>query len=254
MSENEVKDNFGAILARERKKENKSLKDLAEILGRNQEGKYNITASYLNRLEKGEKENPSFWMVCLMIDRLNLNVREVFKSFGFENVLPPAIDVKTTNIKEIIRLSDIKAPLSLNEGESVEGFLTQEEKESLLSIIKESFNYSVCDAEDELYYASHVVGSLEYFKHERQKYFDQSFEVLGEQYKLKFSRSIKILLDKIGIEDEQILDIVQKFNDKLLNKKGKFMLRDAELGIIISFSKAENVLTILDVTNEIEEV
>lgn len=253
MVENEIRDNFGAILARERRKENRSLKDLAEMLGYNEEGKYNITPSYLNRLEKGEKANPSFWMVCLMIDKLNLNIREVFKSFGFESILPSNINSETDSVEEIIRLSNIKATLSPNE-EGLKSYLSQEEKEALLSIINDVFNYGVCHPEDEAYYIGEVIGGLELFRFQRMKYYEKSFEVTGEEYKLKFDRNIKSSLNKIGIEDEQIFDIVQDFNDKLLNKEGKFIVRSNKLGITIVFNKSGNTFTILDVSDEYEEV
>ncbi|MBY6270085.1 helix-turn-helix domain-containing protein [Parageobacillus thermoglucosidasius] len=69
---------FGAVVQRERKKRGWSLEELSKQLGGS------ISPSYLFRIENGEKNNPSFQTVAKLIEVLELNIEEVFQSFGFK--------------------------------------------------------------------------------------------------------------------------------------------------------------------------
>ena len=69
---------FGKLLERERKNLNFSLKDL--------EKESSVNSAYIYRLEKGTRENPGFTTVCDLINALNLDVSEVFRSFGYSNL------------------------------------------------------------------------------------------------------------------------------------------------------------------------
>jgi transcriptional regulator with XRE-family HTH domain len=69
---------FGEILKRERANQSLSLRQLSEIS--------DIEASYINRLEKGNRDNPGFSTVCSLAKALNLNGDEILQSFGFEQL------------------------------------------------------------------------------------------------------------------------------------------------------------------------
>lgn len=69
---------FGEILKRERTNHDLSLRQLSEIS--------NIEASYINRLEKGNRDNPGFSTVCALSKALSLNGSEVLQSFGFNSL------------------------------------------------------------------------------------------------------------------------------------------------------------------------
>ncbi len=234
--EKNTPDYFGAILARVRKTQNLSLKDLAELLGKDEDGKYYITPSYLNRLEKGEKENPSFKIVCLMIEKICLNPLEVFKSFGYEGILTKGYKKESDSIKDIIRTSDIIAPL--NEKGDLRSYLTQEEKECLIGVINEVLNYTVC-SDDEVYHMDQVIGEVYHFRSVRQKYFERKINLNGEDITLYFSREIKNDMDSIGINDEEAYNSVSRLGSKLLQKSGKFSIIDKEKGVIIVLERIE---------------
>lgn len=100
MNISEVK--FGEILKRERKNRKMSLRELNE--------KSNIEASYIHRLEKGNRDNPGFTTVCALAHALNLDGNEVLNSFGYENlgkkedirVNETAISFITKELEELI--------------------------------------------------------------------------------------------------------------------------------------------------------
>jgi len=82
---------FGEIIKREREKIGLSLRELAEMS--------NIEASYISRLEKGNRENPGFPTVCALAKALNLNGEEVLKSFGYDQLGTSTITPKKEDIK-----------------------------------------------------------------------------------------------------------------------------------------------------------
>ena len=69
---------FGDILKRERTNRGLSLRELAEVSG--------IEASYINRLEKGNRDNPGFVTVCALASAMELNGEEILKSFGYDSL------------------------------------------------------------------------------------------------------------------------------------------------------------------------
>ncbi|WBL15233.1 helix-turn-helix domain-containing protein [Sutcliffiella sp. NC1] len=69
---------FGEILKEKRMERGLSLRQLSEIS--------NIEASYINRLEKGDRENPGFSTVCALAKALNVSGDEILNSFGYEQL------------------------------------------------------------------------------------------------------------------------------------------------------------------------
>src|SRR5699024_1561144 len=83
---NEMSENsFGQIVKRERKKMKMSLAKVAEAVT-NIDNNHKINPSYINRLEKGEQSNPSFLIVAMLSTVLDLDMREAFRAFGFEQL------------------------------------------------------------------------------------------------------------------------------------------------------------------------
>ncbi|AGX43912.1 helix-turn-helix domain-containing protein [Clostridium saccharobutylicum] len=133
---------FGAILSRKRKELKLSFKELEEKLAEDDPENPVITASYLNRIENGKMDNPSFKIVCFLVEKLNLDLNEVMKSFGFK--LGLSNNNKFKDIEQFIRLSDIEAPLFQDGGEIYERKnLTLNEKKLLNQLIENFFTYGV---------------------------------------------------------------------------------------------------------------
>jgi hypothetical protein len=262
---------FGNILLRERKRKNISLTEVAENIGKYKEKnknnkekddkekkdkddkeKFYVTPSYLSRLESGDKLNPSFKLVCLMTTRLSLDFKEVLKSFGYENLLSN-IDKNVNKIEDIIRLYNIKAPIDENEEEGKETYLSYEEKESLIRIIKKVFLYGVCPAEAIVDYLGEIIGELEHYRYKRSGEMNRRFNISDITFEVRFDKKIKNLANSKGINEEQLFDMVQGLDSKLINKQGDFFIRNKDLNIIILCKRVENVINIKSVSDDFEE-
>jgi transcriptional regulator with XRE-family HTH domain len=75
---------FGDLILEKRKEKNLSLQKLSNVIGGE------ITPSYINRLEKKEKGKPSFDVVCQLTQALEMDLAEVFSSFGYSSMMPSA--------------------------------------------------------------------------------------------------------------------------------------------------------------------
>ena len=111
-----VSDNFGIMLKHYRKIKNLSLKELENLCG--------VSASYINRLERGERRSPSISVILRLAGVLDIP----------SSVLLAAINIKEPQASEKITLSEllIKHEFLLNNGEE----LTREAKENLLKIVE----------------------------------------------------------------------------------------------------------------------
>ncbi|WP_170211371.1 helix-turn-helix domain-containing protein [Robertmurraya siralis] len=123
-----MENTFGLIVQRERNKQGLSLAKLSSLLNNE------IDPSYINRLEK-EQKNPSFKVVCLLTTALNLDVREVFRAFGFENLITNYDEEAVFAIDEFIRLHKIKNPHNNQ-------IISKEEQETLINIVHNVFELS----------------------------------------------------------------------------------------------------------------
>ncbi|MDR4887974.1 helix-turn-helix domain-containing protein [Fredinandcohnia sp. QZ13] len=85
---------FGEIIKKEREKQKLSLRELAEMS--------NIEASYINRLEKGNRDNPGFSTVCALAKALKLNGDEIVRSFGYDHLGTQISSQKEEDIKRKI--------------------------------------------------------------------------------------------------------------------------------------------------------
>lgn len=76
---------FSQLVKKHRMESNLSLQEVANLCD------VKITASYISRLELGERDNPTF-RVCIALSKtLNIDLREVFRAFKVEDVYDSAI-------------------------------------------------------------------------------------------------------------------------------------------------------------------
>ncbi|KYD21067.1 helix-turn-helix domain-containing protein [Caldibacillus debilis] len=110
-----VSDNFGIMLKHYRKIKNLSLKQMEDLCG--------VSASYINRLERGERRSPTISVILRLAGVLDIS----------SSVLLAAINIKEPQASEKISLSEllIKHEYLLN-GEE----LSRDAKESLLKIVE----------------------------------------------------------------------------------------------------------------------
>jgi len=110
-----VSENFGIMLKHYRKLKNLSLKELENLCG--------VSASYINRLERGERRSPTISVILRLAGVLDIN----------SSVLLAAINIKEPQASEKINLSEllIKHEYLLNGKE-----LSREAKENLLKIVE----------------------------------------------------------------------------------------------------------------------
>lgn len=154
---------FGDILYRERTKLNMSLQSLSEFIGTDSDGKFLLSPSYLNRLEKKETKNPSFINVCLLTRKLKLDLNEVFDSFGFKDLIKN--NKATSGIQEILRTNDISVPLSKDFDGNIDNFvLNFEEKETLISILNTILNIGIVEDNEILIIMNELIKKIRSYK------------------------------------------------------------------------------------------
>ncbi|MBZ9689377.1 hypothetical protein G9F72_024065 [Clostridium estertheticum] len=162
---------FGKIIQRERKKLNKSLKDIeGELTVEVEEiedgalvkkDKALITASYMNRIENGNRENVSFSLVCVLIEKFNLDFNEVLKSFGHENIL--SSNSRQSSIEAMIRINDIEVPAKIENG-SEKQLLNSIEKEILIRLINDVFDFGTANEENTMYVLKKIIEELDDYR------------------------------------------------------------------------------------------
>ena len=142
---NEKEFEFGRLVKRARTEKDLTLQELSE------KTKGEITASYINRLETGKKSNPSFDVVAELCKALDLDMREVFQSFGFGALIKDFNQDAVFTIEEVFRLHKIRLSDILGNQKDYaigESLLQKKEKEQLIKIINTIFEYSFADETD----------------------------------------------------------------------------------------------------------
>lgn len=140
-----AENSFGEIVKRERKQMEMSLAKVAEAVT-NIDNDHKINPSYINRLEKGEQSNPSFVIVALLSTVLGLDMREVFRSFGFEHLIEGFDSEAEFTLEELIRLHTLKIVRGVeNDNETPQKILNNEEKEAIIKVLEAIFDYTLDD-------------------------------------------------------------------------------------------------------------
>lgn len=140
-----AENSFGEIVKRERKRKELSLAKVAEAVT-GIDDNHKITPSYINRLEKGEKSNPSFVNVVMLSRVLDLDMKEVFKSFGFEQLIEGYDSEYEFTLEEFIRLHTLKLKdetVEDNDTSMIRHLNNYNEKEALIRLLKAVFDYTL---------------------------------------------------------------------------------------------------------------
>lgn len=163
---------FGKIIQRERKKSGKTLKDIEEELTVEVEEiedgalikkkKALITASYMNRIENGNRgDNISFYLVCILIEKFNLDFNEVLKSFGHENIL--SANSRQSSIEAMIRINDIDVPVKTDNSNEKQS-LSSIQKEILIRLINDVFDFGTANEENTMYVLKKIIEELDDYR------------------------------------------------------------------------------------------
>lgn len=161
---------FGSIVKRERQLQEISLKKLSENLGGE------INPSYINRLETGKQTNPSFQVVVNLCRELNLDMREVFRTFGFESLIKDYDQDAVFSIEELIRLHKIKLPVKIDNKDELSDryrLLNKEEQEQIIQLIYEVFDYGLSKETDYIKKLTSIIQQIQELREMQQKTLNQ---------------------------------------------------------------------------------
>lgn len=223
MSEN----SFGEIVKRERKKMKLSLAKVADAVT-NIDNDHKINPSYINRLEKGEQSNPSFIIVAMLSTVLNLDMREVFRSFGFEQLIEGYDSEAEFTLEELIRLHTLKLiHRSENDKETLRRSLNNNEKEALIKLLETVFDYSLEESNSSNDKLIRVLEELDNLREIQQKELNNQeafiFNYMGETYTVELG----LLPKKEGIKlDDLKEDVKQAIEEEI------YKLMDLPQGIL----------------------
>ncbi|MDQ0160745.1 helix-turn-helix domain-containing protein [Alkalibacillus salilacus] len=178
---------FGKIVQRHRLGLGWSLSHLGKQIG-------NVSAPYLNRLERGEKRNPSFTLAMDLIRVLNIDLKEVLFSLGYTD-MEIDIDDQTTSIDEIIRVND----LALKD-EDFQIELHYNEKEKLIHIIRALTHY-ISEPYEQIY---QVIEESEQFKSLLNERSHFSVSINGNEYDVDIDSDVYKRIDYLRDLKESI--------------------------------------------------
>lgn len=253
--ENRTTYSFGEIIRRERKKMGMTLNAMSEFLGENADGDASIAPSYLNRLETGDRDNPTFKLVCGIVSKLGLDLNEVFKAFGYENLIQGLDDKKYDDIEMIIRLANIKAPIKkLKNGHIVYDYISDPEKEILIDIFKKVFEYSVADSGTKLnkiiaeiielvgQYKDIMIekaGNIEY---------DRQVTISGEKFFVYICDNVKEEIVRFQKTEDDVIMELCSLGDKIYELYEPFYIEiDGNRGTILKIERDHNRIRVLDI-------
>lgn len=255
------KETFGTILARERKKRGLSLYELSEKLGLDEDNKPLVSPSYIAKIEKNTRDNPSLKLVCLIASKLSLDLREILKCYGYEDLLPRNLSQGLKRVEDIIRLSSIEAPincgdnLNIKEEDIIYEPLSQEEKETLINVINYIFMYSTCDLDIRPYYISAIIAELDQFCIERGRNMSHVIYKFEKEIKIsihgKARNSIKLGEIPPVFIFKWVSNAINEMSEVAFSELGEFYISNSEAGIVIKCRKVYNEIQILEVSNSL---
>ncbi|WP_071396611.1 helix-turn-helix domain-containing protein [Bacillus tuaregi] len=236
---------FSDIVKRERNRQQLTLKELSEKT----DGK--INPSYINRIEGNKQSNPSFEIVCELCEALNLNINEVFKSFGYSSLIRDYDQDAVFSIDDVIHLHKIKLPIDSEcQGEFSENerLINKEEQEQLIKMIYGIFEYGLAKETDCMDKLVSIFKQLYVFREMQQKsqFRVNTFDVqeMDITYTIEFDQSVKKHISNLKDWEEALMDAIYNYGG---------MLRDLPSGILtlpIDYQdwivqKNKNVITVL---------
>lgn len=243
---------FGNALAREREKRGLSLKELSDRIGKDENGKPRVSPSYLNRLETGDRDNPTIELVCLLASELDIDIREILKEYGYEKFLSDDFE-KIEDIGSIIRLNNIK--VTNNEGE-LEKYLSKSEKEILIEIITYIFQYSITNDKELPIYMGKIINSTIKFREEVKGYSVTRINLdNNKEIKIVYDRNIKRNLDKFEIDDKRLGEMLEETIKEInISEEKDFFVYNKNAGLIIYCEVYDDVLRVLSINSAIKIV
>ncbi|MCM3390615.1 helix-turn-helix domain-containing protein [Ureibacillus chungkukjangi] len=164
MNENENEFIFGRLVKRSRTEQNLTLQELSNKTNGE------ITASYINRLESGNKSKPGFDVVCELCNALSLDIREVLQSFGYESLIKEYDQDAIYSLEEFIRLHKVKLPGSIEQIKEADRLINPEEQELLIELINTVFDYSFVNESQAVEKLSSIIKQLYILREKEQKY------------------------------------------------------------------------------------
>ena len=204
--EDKMSNEFGLILKRERQNKGLSLAKLSQVILK--ELNVSLNASYINRLESGEQQNPSFTIVCALCSALDLDINEIFRAFNYENLIADYDQDSEFTIEELIRLHKVKVP-------DGNGLLGKEEQEIIINIIQTAFRIAKNEITfDQLSPLLHELQQL----HEILKRQEEVMEVDFQNNDFIFN--FKALLEQSTLSREEIVEAI----NEQVKKKGSKLL------------------------------
>lgn len=95
--------------------------------------KAKLTSTYIHRLETGERENPSFSVVCQLVEALELDFLEVCHTFGFKHLIEPYMETQKKTQSITIQYYHIRnKELFHTSIELIIQYITKEETDGIL--------------------------------------------------------------------------------------------------------------------------
>lgn len=242
MNENNTRISFSDIISNERRKRGLSLVEFANYIGFDNKGNFLLSPSYLSKIENNKADSPGFKNVCLLTEKLSLDFRLVFASFGYGQLIKDY--KKLENIEDIFKLSNIKVPLSQDAGCVIDYFLDLNEKEILISIFSNIFNIGVCTEERILHNLEEVIKRINDYRSMRQ---ENAKRILRQtvvddipyiNFSIKVTDKAKSQMDFYGFTNEEINEIISSYHE-FINQ-----CRDGDLSILVKGHEVSINLTI----------
>ncbi|WP_430789106.1 helix-turn-helix domain-containing protein [Virgibacillus flavescens] len=222
-----AENSFGEIVKRERKKKGMSLAKVAEAVT-NIDDDHKINPSYINRLEKGKQSNPSFIIVAMLSSVLGLDMREVFKAFGFEQLIEDFDSGAEFTLGNLLRLHTIKHDEIDNDVETPRRYLNNNEKEALVNLLSAVFNYSLEKNSPPIDKLTSVIEELDKLRNVQQQVLKEDSAFNVKCMSVTFTIEQGSLLRQEGINLDEWKEKVKEAIEEEFNK-----LMDYPNGILI---------------------
>lgn len=213
---NEKEFEFGSLVKRTRAEQSLTLQGLSDKTSGE------ITASYINRLETGKKSNPSFDVVAELCKALDLDIREVFQSFGFEALIKDFNQDAVFTIEEVFRLHKIRLSDILGNQKDYaigERLLHKEEKEQLIKIINAIFEYSFTEETNAIDKLTSVIKQVHELREIEKKdvFHKETFDIqyMDITYTIECDPDIKKKILNLNEWKESIGETIDKYGNLL---------------------------------------
>lgn len=194
--------NFAQLIREKRKSKGLSFVKLEEVA----KGKgYNLSASYINRLETGSRKEPTVSTLKALIDALDLSLEEVLSSLNMANIFNESLTIKTP-----IRIPDDLSKLEFIVPMYEDDVILSDAQTSLLGKIFVNFyrlaaREQIDDAEkltsNYLYELSKTIAIDQYLISLQDKYYTVVFDVqvLIQKY-CYYKKEIEMELNQLELK------------------------------------------------------